>query len=70
VVGDGANDVLMLGQAGLGIAYNAKNALERVASAALGKSRLSHILRLLGITEEDISEASAASFRSDSRKDG
>jgi len=57
VVGDGANDALMLGQAGLGIAYNAKMALERVASATLGKSRLTHILRLLGITEEDISDA-------------
>ena len=57
VVGDGANDELMLGQAGLSIAYNAKKALDRVASAALGKTRLSHIFHLLGITEEDISEA-------------
>ena len=57
VVGDGANDALMLGQAGLSIAYNAKKALDRVASAALGKTRLTHILHLLGITEEDISEA-------------
>jgi phosphoserine phosphatase len=56
-VGDGANDALMLGQAGLSIAYNAKKALDRVASAALGKYRLTHILHLLGITEEDISEA-------------
>lgn len=57
VVGDGANDELMLGQAGLSIAYNAKKALDRVASATLGKTRLSHIFHLLGITEEDISEA-------------
>jgi phosphoserine phosphatase len=57
VVGDGANDSLMLGQAGLSIAYNAKKALDGVASAALGKTRLTHILHLLGITEEDISEA-------------
>jgi phosphoserine phosphatase len=57
VVGDGANDALMLGQAGLSIAYNAKKALDRVASAALGKTRLTHVLHLLGITEEDISEA-------------
>ena len=57
VVGDGANDALMLGQAGLSIAYNAKKALDRVASAALGKTRLTHILHLLGITEEDITEA-------------
>jgi phosphoserine phosphatase len=57
VVGDGFNDALMLGQAGLSIAYNAKTGLDRVTSAALGKSRLSHIFHLLGITEEDISEA-------------
>jgi len=57
VVGDGANDALMIGQAGLGIAYNAKKALDRVAAAKLGKSQLIHILHLLGITEEDIKEA-------------
>ena len=57
VVGDGANDALMLGQAGLGIAYNAKKKLDRVAGASLGKSRLIHIFHLLGITEEDITEA-------------
>ena len=57
VVGDGANDVLMLGQAGLGIAYNAKNVLDGVATAALGKRRLSNILHLLAVTEEDIAEA-------------
>ncbi|MBN1102935.1 MAG: phosphoserine phosphatase SerB [Deltaproteobacteria bacterium] len=57
VVGDGANDALMLGQAGLAIAYNAKRRLESVASASLGKSRMGHIFHLLGITEEDIQEA-------------
>ena len=53
-IGDGANDRLMLGQAGLGIAYNAKAALSRVASVNLGRSRLLHILYILGITEEDM----------------
>lgn len=57
VVGDGANDALMLGQAGLGIAYNAKKVLERVAGASLGKTHLPNILHLLAITEEDITEA-------------
>jgi phosphoserine phosphatase len=57
VVGDGANDALMLGQAGLGIAYNAKRGLDRVANVALGRARLVHIFHLLGITEEDIEEA-------------
>jgi phosphoserine phosphatase len=57
VAGDGANDALMLGQAGLAIAYNAKKRLDRVANAALGRSQLNHILHLLGITDEDIDEA-------------
>lgn len=59
VVGDGANDALMLGQAGLGIAYNAKKGLDQVANVYLGRSRLMNILHLLGITEEDITEALA-----------
>jgi phosphoserine phosphatase len=59
VVGDGANDALMIGQAGLGIAYNAKRRLDRVANVSLGKSRLIHLYHLLGITEEDLSLATA-----------
>ena len=56
-VGDGANDALMLTQAGLGIAYNANNDLERVANAALSEANFNHIFHLLDITEEDIHEA-------------
>ena len=59
VVGDGANDALMLGQAGLGIAYNAKKGVDRAANVSLGRSRLKNILYLLGVTEEDIKEALA-----------
>jgi phosphoserine phosphatase len=59
VVGDGANDALMLGQAGLGIAYNAKKRLDRVANVSLGKTRMAHVFHLLGITEEDIQAATA-----------
>ena len=57
VVGDGANDALMLGQAGLGIAYNAKKGIDHAANVSLGRSRLKNILYLLGITEEDIKQA-------------
>jgi phosphoserine phosphatase len=53
-IGDGANDGLMLGQAGLGIAYNAKKKLERVANMSLGRDRLKNILYILGITEEEM----------------
>jgi phosphoserine phosphatase len=59
VVGDGANDALMLGQAGLGIAYNANTKLDQVAHGSLGKSRLMNILHFLGITEEDVRESLA-----------
>ena len=70
VVGDGANDALMLGQAGLAIAYNAKKRLDRVANVALGRSQLHHILHLLGITDEDIDEAMSCRPPMDSSGDG
>jgi phosphoserine phosphatase len=53
-IGDGANDILMLGQAGLGIAYNAKEKLERAANVSLGRARLKNILYILGISEEEM----------------
>ena len=53
-IGDGANDILMLGQAGLGIAYNAKEKLERAANMSLGRARLKNILYILGISEEEM----------------
>jgi phosphoserine phosphatase len=53
-IGDGANDRLMLGQAGLGIAYNAHRGLERSASMNLGRTRLTNILYILGINEDDV----------------
>lgn len=56
-IGDGANDALMLSQAGLGIAYNAKKGLDRVANAALSEANFNHIFHLLGIAQEDIQQA-------------
>ena len=53
-IGDGANDVLMLGQAGLGIAYNAKEKVERAANMSLGRARLKNILYILGISDEEM----------------
>lgn len=53
-IGDGANDALMLGQAGLGIAYNAREALNRVAAGNIAHSRIKNILYILGVTESDI----------------
>jgi phosphoserine phosphatase len=60
-IGDGANDVLMLGQAGLGIAYNAKERLERAANMSLGRARLRNILYILGISDEEMGSSSICS---------
>jgi phosphoserine phosphatase len=57
-IGDGANDVLMLGQAGLGIAYNAKEKIERAANMSVGRARLKNILYILGISEEEMGPSS------------
>ncbi|MFB0506443.1 MAG: phosphoserine phosphatase SerB [Thermodesulfobacteriota bacterium] len=53
-IGDGANDALMLSQAGLGIAYNAREGLNRVAAGNIAHSRIKNILYILGVTESDI----------------
>jgi len=45
---------LMLGQAGLGIAYNARGKLDRAANMSLGQARLKNILYILGISEEEM----------------
>ncbi len=53
-IGDGANDILMLKKAGLGIAFNAKKKTRQAADAALNRKTLASILYLLGITDKDI----------------
>ncbi|MBI3555366.1 MAG: phosphoserine phosphatase SerB [Deltaproteobacteria bacterium] len=55
-IGDGANDILMLKKAGLGIAFNAKRKTREAASAAINQKTLASILYLLGITDKDIEE--------------
>jgi phosphoserine phosphatase len=59
-VGDGANDMDMLSAAGLGIAFNAKPALRRVADTALSHPYLDAVLFVLGVTREEIETADAA----------
>ena len=59
-VGDGANDLDMLAAAGLGIAYNAKPAVRRVADTALNVPYLDAILFLLGISREEVEAADRA----------
>ncbi|RYX88851.1 phosphoserine phosphatase SerB, partial [bacterium] len=52
-VGDGANDLLMLEKAGLGVAFNAKPRVKEEAKCALSSKPLNSIFYLLGINEKD-----------------
>lgn len=56
-VGDGANDLLMLGAAGVGVAVNAKEKVQKEAPARLnGEGALGDVLYLLGMTSDEIDE--------------
>jgi phosphoserine phosphatase len=59
-IGDGANDLDMLGRAGLGVAFNAKPVVRQAADTALNVPYLDAILYLLGITRDEIDAADAA----------
>ncbi|MEE2033161.1 phosphoserine phosphatase SerB [Rhodococcus chondri] len=56
-VGDGANDIDMLGAAGLGIAFNAKPALREVADTAVSYPYLDAVLFVLGVTRDEVEAA-------------
>jgi phosphoserine phosphatase len=58
-IGDGANDLDMLGRAGLGVAFNAKPVVREAADTSLNVPYLDAILYLLGITREEIDAADA-----------
>ncbi|KAG6020874.1 hypothetical protein E4U41_002702 [Claviceps citrina] len=53
-VGDGANDLLMLAEAGLGVAWNAKPVVQMEADARLNSGSLLDLLYLFGFTAEEI----------------
>ena len=55
-VGDGANDLLMLSAAGLGIAFNAKPKVQQLAQIRLNQPSLLNILYLLGFSNEEIGD--------------
>lgn len=53
-VGDGANDQIMVANAGLGIAFNAKEILKKVADGAITRDHMRGVLYCLGITDRDL----------------
>lgn len=59
-VGDGANDLLMLHAAAVGIAFNAKPKVQSEAPIALNGDSLIEVLPLLGIKKEEINQLTAA----------
>lgn len=58
-VGDGANDLLMMDAAGLGVAWNAKPRVQMEASARINGDSLLDLLHLFGFTELEIKQLSA-----------
>lgn len=60
-VGDGANDLPMLGIAGLGIAYHAKPRVRESAKQQISTSGLDGILYLIGVRDREIEPLSPAS---------
>ncbi len=55
-VGDGANDLLMLERAGLGIAFRAKPKLREAADTSISAGGLDAILYLLGLSARELQE--------------
>ncbi|CAZ80788.1 unnamed protein product [Tuber melanosporum] len=53
-IGDGANDLLMMKKAGLGIAFNAKPSVQVAAPARLNSETMLDVLYILGFTKEEI----------------
>ncbi len=58
-VGDGANDLAMLNEAGLGIAFNAKPVVQEAADTTVNVPYLDAILFILGVRRTDIEVADA-----------
>ncbi|MCA9740117.1 MAG: phosphoserine phosphatase SerB [Deferribacteres bacterium] len=56
-VGDGANDEIMLQNAGFGIAFNAYEILQKVADGRLTQNNLRGLLYCLGATEQTVRQA-------------
>jgi phosphoserine phosphatase len=53
-VGDGSNDLLMMGVAGLGVAFNAKPKVQLAAPTKLNGESLMDVVHVLGYTREEV----------------
>ncbi|KAI9208695.1 HAD-like domain-containing protein, partial [Polychytrium aggregatum] len=53
-VGDGANDLLMMAEAGLGVAFNAKPRVQAQAQARINQTSLENVLYFLGYNDAEI----------------
>lgn len=53
-VGDGSNDLLMLESAGLGVAFNAKPAVQERSKVRINQRSLKNVLYLLGFDDDQI----------------
>jgi phosphoserine phosphatase len=58
-VGDGANDLLMMEAAGLGVAWNAKPRVQMEASARINGDNMLDLLYLFGFNEQEVQQLSA-----------
>jgi phosphoserine phosphatase len=66
-VGDGANDIDMISDAGLGVAFNAKPALRDVADVILSHPTMEPLLSALGIRTHELAEHADGSSVADDR---
>jgi phosphoserine phosphatase len=55
-IGDGANDLPMMWAAGLGVAFNAKERVQKLAPVRLNSGSLLDVLYLFGLTTEEIQQ--------------
>ena len=60
-VGDGANDLPMMGLAGMGIAYRAKPIVRAQADHSITSLGLDGLLYLIGLRDQDLHLVSASS---------
>jgi phosphoserine phosphatase len=58
-VGDGANDLDMIAAAGMGIAFNAKQAVRDAADASVSVPYLDTVLYLLGVSRDEVEAGDA-----------